>query len=341
MQILGYLRRAWPFLTAIFIAAPCSINDPNPDFVKASTIALSEDEVLVATVQTLDVGPKGRFLITDQVSRRAWIFERDGHLMKELTPEHCHPGFTMNPLEARYLGEQQIILTNAGPWGHRFDVEGECIGGMHKSFTAPMTFGTSSSGLTYAFYGEHGGYLAKLDATGREVMRFDTPEAVAPGMTLRFRGGGVVADTDNVFFADVARPAIHVFDTNGTHLRTIEETPDTFDMVDEDLPGAGAQRGAILGAMSSFKSKSWVTDLLMLDADKLLIQYRHQDGYGYQIFSKEGKLLSENSGMEHRFLAAGRGVAYRVVQPEVNAAGELPNPNIEVCRYVGPASATQ
>ena len=230
----------------------------------------------MAMVQTLDVGPKGRFLITDHVSRRAWIFERDGHLEKELTPANCHPGFVMNPLGAQYLGEQQIILTNAGPWGHRFDAEGTCLGGMHESFTAPMTFATSPAGFIYAFYGERGGRLAKMDAMGREVKRFATPQPVAPGMTLRFRGGGVAADGKNVFFADVARPAIHVFDARGVREQTIEEMPDAFDGVEADLPGAGAPPGAILGAMRTFKDKSWVTDLFILDADKLLLQYRSE-----------------------------------------------------------------
>ena len=39
---------------------------------------------------------------------------------KELDPASCHPGFTLRPLQAKYVGGETILLTNSTPFGHGY-----------------------------------------------------------------------------------------------------------------------------------------------------------------------------------------------------------------------------
>ena len=48
--------------------------------------------MLIGEVTSLDVRKNGDLLIADGLSQELWIFDKDGALKKEISPEACHPG---------------------------------------------------------------------------------------------------------------------------------------------------------------------------------------------------------------------------------------------------------
>ena len=85
------------------------------------------------------------------------------------------------------------------------------------------------------------------------------------------------------------------------------------------------------------RSSTLTQDLFELTDQTLLVQYANGSrGWGYQVFTKDGVLLAEELGVSRRFEHGGNGLVYRVVQPDLDDAGQLPNPYIEVYQFVAP-----
>ncbi len=64
--------------------------------------------------------------------------------------------------------------------------------------------------------------------------------------------------------------------------------------------------------------------------------FAYSGDVGHQVFTKDGLLFAEELGVKHYFQYGRNGLAYRVVQPEVDETGQLPNPYLEVYRFVAP-----
>lgn len=71
----------------------------------------------------------------------------------------------------------------------------------------------------------------------------------------------------------------------------------------------------------------------------IMVQYFDRDnGIGYQVFTKDGVLLAEELGLKTVFLHGENGVVYTMGQSDFDSRGELPNPHLEVYRFISPQS---
>lgn len=327
------MRSLWTL--SLLIALAASGQEPRDYLTKETVIHLSE-EVLIGAVSTLDIGKNGDLLIVDKVARKVWLFDRKGNFKKELRPEPCHPGFRMNPLDARYAGDRFILMTNAGPWGYRFKIDGTCLGGLHREFRAPMQLALDDQGFIWAFYGERGGYLAQMDSSGKKLLQFDTVNEGFPNLIYRVHGGGIFATDAFVYYAGVADQKIYKYDGSGRLVQTIGRTPRRHRAPPRDLPpGVSKQLFRVVGEVMGQSTLTF--GLFPLDENLIMLQYKHgREGFGFQVFDRQGRLLAEDFGMQYQLITAKEGRVYRVVQPELEADGALPNPFIEVYRYTGP-----
>ena len=85
------------------------------------------------------------------------------------------------------------------------------------------------------------------------------------------------------------------------------------------------------------RNRSRVANVLLLDDDLVMIQYRNgvDRGAGLQVFDDAGNLVTELLKGDDYFTYARDGLAYRVVQPDIDTSGDLPNPHLEVYEFRG------
>ena len=316
-----------------------SVPDLEKYFRKHKQITFSEG-VLIAEISALDVGDNGDLLIVDGLSRKIWIFDDDGDVRGELAPEACHPGFTLRPIEAQYASTDYILLTNSGPPGYRFNEDGSCLGRLHHEFLPPRTFDFDDQGYIYGAYPyslEGPSFqIVVMDAEGKRVRRFDLAKEAFPHLAVRTEGGGVIYQNGYVFHTSVAAPIIYKYTLDGKLEQTYSVKPRFYRSLKEDLPASASSPNFFKKVARIKRESTLIIDFWALDHDKLMLLYLNGGEIGFQVVSTEGVVLAEYAGLAFPFIHAQNGLAYRVIQPELDDQGELPNPYLEVYRYVGP-----
>ncbi|MDE2957791.1 MAG: hypothetical protein OXU68_12405 [Bacteroidota bacterium] len=74
-----------------------------------------------------------------------------------------------------------------------------------------------------------------------------------------------------------------------------------------------------------------IHSVLLLDDDLVMVQFRNSDrGFGLQVLNEEGQLVTEFIGIPSLFDHAHGGLAYRVIQPEMDESGDYSNPFLSV-----------
>ena len=316
--------------------ASVSTDDLENYFRKHRVIELSE-EVLIGEVTSLDVGKNGDLLIADGLGQALWIFDKDGALKKEISPEACHPGFTMRPIEAHYAQDLYILLSNSGPPGYRFNTDGSCLSSMHYEFLPPKSFSFDDQGHIYGIYSYPSGYrLVVMDEQGKKIHHFDLVEEPFPIIATRVEGSGVHYQDGHIFYVSVAIPALHKYSEEGELEEVYQVRPTFYRPIKRDLPDFSNPRSFFKAFVQIKKESTLVVNFYSLDADKFMLQYLNGSEMGFQIVDVQGNVLAEYLGLDFPFFLAKDGLAYRVVQPDLDEQGHLSNPFIEVYRYVGP-----
>lgn len=317
-------------------------------FQHVRTVRFS-DSVLVSDITHLDVDDRGRFLVTEGLSGdKVHLFGPDGSFIRSLSAEACHPGFNWHPRRAAFNRDGRILLINAGPWGYRFDAEGNCAGGMHDEFTPPTWPAFDEEGHIYGFYRNpaEGYHIRKMTPEGLELDRF--AEATAQKIFIgQFSSGGLVSGGKHIYLALPTWPHVFKFDLSGNFAGKLGWSPDGYRRIEGDIPRSGdaGQISQNLGALR--EGKSLTTNLYLLDQDKIMVGYWHnhlhesdpEKRYAFAAMDTAGRPLMPAVTMKERtFIFARDGLAYRRVEQSMAADGTVPNPGVEVYRYVGPGS---
>lgn len=292
------------------------------------------DSLLLAGIDQIDIGPAGRWLLTDQLGEQVLLFDSTGMLQASLDTSLCHPGFRLRPEEARFRGGEFIfIVTYGNYWGYRFSSDGECLGSVDPEFTFPRFFDVDPTGKVYGAYARPGRSLKHMTATGKTLWEVPLPSSEYPNASQRFDQGGLVADGTHIYYAPAPEPEILKLSMDGTLLMRISKRSSWFRNPPRDLPSDAA---GVLAAMKDFKaSLPW--SLFELSDQLLMIQYVNDErGTGYQVFTKDGALVAEELGLSMLFVHGAGGRAYSAIQPGPDATGEFPNPYIEVYEFVAP-----
>lgn len=331
------------FTSLGFARFPGTTLDSSPPlehFQKVRTIQFSGSEsLLIATINHLDVGPDGQLLVVDQVGRQALLFDAQGTMLKELDPSICHPGFHFRPLKAVFA-EGYIFLINSLPWGYRFKLDGECLGSLDDTFIAPDHFDFDASGDLYGIYERPEGklFLRHMDPLGKMIDEAELPPSKHPYAEYRLEGGGVIIDGAHIFYAPATAQHVLKLTRDGAVTATIAHRNSWFRSIKEDLPPpAKPTPDFFKRAGRLFKNSTITESIFALSDQHFMVQYRNGDrGFGYQVFTRDGDFVVEETGIDFLFKHAEGGLAYRVVQPELDEQGELPNPYLEVYRFVEP-----
>lgn len=303
-------------------------------FKKVKTIQLSS-EVLIGEIAYLDVDEQGNILITDVIGKNVLIFNPDGKLKSKLSAEPCHPGFTFNPLKAKFSPKGTILLINSIPWGFRFKNNGECLGKVDKTFTAPVEFTFNNGGNIYGYYqGYDGNYLCKMDSLGKEIKRFGNFPKYFKNLLYRLEGGGIVNDQHgNIYYANPIEPKIYKYNQKLELIATFKNEPSYHRMVQKDLSEKHASQNLLFELGKVMKGKTLTQSLYLLDTDKILVQYIMPGKCGVDIFDLSGKLLTDEIIAPELIQCAKYGKIFIVRESESDDLNNVANPLIEVYKF--------
>ena len=314
-------------------------------FQKVKTITLADPDavhpgsLLIATIRHLDVAPDGRLLVVDMRGGQALLFDPDGKLLALLDPSLCHPGFEARSWSALFAGDQSIFLTNAGPWGYRFTSDGKCLGSVDPDFTAPGWgfLDNDAEGNLFGIYRfPDKQVLRHMTSDGKTIREVTLPPSRNPSAASKINMGGLFVDEEHIFYAGAVEPHELKMTLNDAIVARISHRTAWFRDASQDLPDR--ESGEFMEAASNlFTSTTLVDRIFELTDQTLMVQYRNgRRGSGYQVFTKDGLLVAEELGVKHRFMYGKDGLVYRVVKPELDESGQLPNPYLEVYRFVAP-----
>ena len=334
-------------LIALGNASAQSGNILSENFRKVQTITLSDpqevlpEDLLISQIWSLDIDSKGRLLVVDLSGGQAFLFDSDGSLLAVLDPSSCHPGFEFRPVNAIFLDDQSIFLGNAGPWGYRFTAEGGCLGNVHSDFSLvsrPGFWDTDSRGNLVGLYRMPTASIIRfMTPNGETVREIELPASKFPNANARMAMGGIVADETHTFYAGALEPHVLKVAGDGTVDSKISHRTSWFQDVSKDIPSYGSGNPAAqMKASSRLRASSTLTSRIFeLNDQSIMVQYSGPKGLGYQIFTKDGLLVTEELGTNYLFKQAKSGLLYRVVQPDMDYTA-LGNPSIEVYEYISP-----
>ncbi len=177
-----------------------------------------------------------------------------------------------------------------------------------------------------------------MDPTGKTLRKLPVPPSRFPNASMRFADGGLIADGTHLFYAQSPALEILKYALDGTllekiSLKRISRRSSWFRSPGKDLPPD------IPGVFAAMKDW-WATapwSLFELTDHLLMVQYANRErGSGYQVLTKDGTLIAEELGLKWLFCHGQNGLVYRPVQPDLDSQGELPNPYVEIYRFVAP-----
>ena len=293
----------------------------------------------IATIEHIDVDSNGRMLITDRLGEQTLLFDSTGTLQASLDPSTCHPAFPFSPRAATFGNDEFIFVKNssAGYWGYQFTAEGVCLGRGDPSFSSARFIDVDPEGM---MYGVGAGppterMLTRMNSAGKVLAEFPLPPVKFPNAESRYAHGGLIADGTNIFYASAGTLDILKLDPNGKLVDRISERNSWFRSLNKDLP---ADAGQVFSALKDIRGTT-IWNFFELTDQAIMVQYFNREGEtGYQVFTKEGVLLAEELGLNTVFLYGGNGVVYAMGQSDFDSRGELPNPPLEVYRFISPRS---
>ena len=207
------------------------------------------------------------------------------------------------------------------------------MGSVDHGFIIPRFFDIDPMGALYGAYARPDRNLKDMNATGKTLREFLLPPSEFPNASRRFAQGGLIADGTHLFYAPAPEPEILKLALDGTLLERISERSSWFRSPDRDLPPDVSR---LFSALKDFTASSpW--SLFELTDQSLMVQYTNRErGTGYQVFTKDGILVAEELGLKWLFIHGENGLVYHAVQSGLDSQGELPNPYVNVYRFVAP-----
>ena len=309
-------------------------------FHKTHTIFFSgNDSLLIGLVSAIDVGSDGRIVIIDEIGRQAILFEDNGTYITHLDASQCNPEVRFIPTGAKIRLDSQVLVLGTSPWGFLFDGNGQCKGTMSIEFTSTRHYGLVVDGadsMVGLYSTGTGQVLRFMDGFGRSVREVRLSKSPAPGVDYRWRGGGLVKTRKYLYFATPSSALIQL-DLDGRPVQVFEFENRWFRQINQDVPDPFDPDSRRLDKHLTrvVQDRSRVYNVFLLDDDLVMIQYHNgaDRGTGLQVFDDAGNLVTELLQGDDFFSHARDGLAYRVVQPDMNGSRDLPNPHLEVYEY--------
>lgn len=228
------------------------------------------EEVFLGGFLEIDI-QDDRILITDSSIGQVLLF--DGSEWKVLDPKICHPGFSFQPLQAKFGDHDELFITNSGIWGFRFKNNGDCIGAAEEGtkFFTPENFyyGTDIIGINKDFT------QTNINAWGKKGQEIETVFSVLnkfPNAEYRFKGG-IFEYKSSIYFIKALEPIIYTFNRETKQLANNEFDFKFFKPIKSDIPSDVNNPGFFKEIGKTIKNNSVIYGLYQLNSNSGIVLF--------------------------------------------------------------------
>lgn len=304
--IIGILAQSPPVLTG---------------FDRVRTLTL-DDRVDIAEFSSFDIDAVGRMALTDNILRKAYLFDAEGNLSATLGPSACFPGFQLNPIAIRFGWNSSVFLVNSGIWGFRFQADGRCIGLPHDAFIAPSTMTAAPGNTWIALYKTSTeARFVRLREDGLPIDTLSVQPLRRPVIDFRLMSQGVVHLSGGFAYATGSHATPNAVrngrkETWSASITGAKEIRSDIRAVDSSNPAA------LMAAMVRLRKENSMTLLLTrLDADHILhvVSVPEADGSmnrALVVYRNDGTVASTAARSSMHVLGARNGLVYLLESDE-------------------------
>jgi len=304
-------------------------------FEKRREIVLALGQETIGTIQKMEIGPEGQFLLLDTQLGDAFLVNRSGQLISKLSVETSQPGVRWHPLTACFAldgsilvwcgSKDLLVFDKFGKFKGKFDMQG---------FRAYRDFTIDAHNHLFAYTVTRNQFaLTKIDFDGRELREGGVFPHEYHNYIYRMEEGGCIAldRAGYVYHTNVSGPEIYKYSNDLKLLRTFGRTPPFFahlpkaaDQVFID-PRRFPEVQKVMRTVTQNIHLHAVNDTLFLSQYLVMDEGR----FALDIWSTTGRYYSSDK-LRYRnvILAAKDNFVYTVFQPEADSQGNLPNPII-------------
>ena len=285
-------------------------------FDKVHSIKL--DTTFYEGIKSLDVDDNGRLLVTNEKRTDIILYNRDGIFQNKFSTivDSLFPGFNWSPNRGFFLTDNNLFISNNGPWGVSISSDLTELNPLGRTYIAGSDLTFDESNNIYAFISNYLGiYITKFDSNGDVIIsKFGNyPKKFANIIDKAIIGNSLVYKNGSIFFKTIAEPKIYKYSLEGQLLDTFEHVPTYYRRPKRDIRTETMQY--MMADIRSFAEKySANFSIHALEKDKILVQYSNYNyEYGLQILSVDGdNLLPHDLLVNYKVLATHDDMLYMI-----------------------------
>jgi hypothetical protein len=288
---------------------------------------------VVGTIDKMEIGPEGQFLLLDVRLGEAFLVDSTGHLIKRINVEDSLPGFRWHPLTACFSPAGEVLVWSGGTEILLFDR----LGGFKRKIETGVLreyrdLAVDPQGHIFAYAVQRNEFaVVKMDPGGRELARGGTfPKEYRNYMYRMEEGGSIVIGGDGLLYqSNICGPEVYKHSADLRLLRTFVRTPPFFTRLPKDDDGIFADPRRFVELRTVLRKVTQTTQVYALDDSLLLVQYlvMAEGRLALDIWSTGGKNYPNDAiRYETPIIAAKGDLIYRAFQPGPDSQGNLPNP---------------
>lgn len=228
------------------------------EFAHKDRIEIPSD-IVISVIEQVDVDASGNMLITDSSTGAVVLYTALNGSFKKLDSTQCHPGFSHQPIRTVFTGNE-IWMMHAHSQVFRFSGQGECIGAVDSMFLVPQLFGGRAETVLAGFLPRNFNLrepIVKLYSEDTKTIKeIDLGDhIIAPVMSFRFHGGGIIAHESNIFIATSSSPAI--YEVNNTTVNTyLPEYAEMNYTIDDDISGNNNMMPSLIEQIHQYRNRN-------------------------------------------------------------------------------------
>jgi hypothetical protein len=307
-------------------------------FTKEKVINLNVGNFVIGNINRMSIQPNGQFFLLDTRFGDFFFFDKSGNLIKKIDISKDLPGLKWSPIELGCSKNGNMLIYNAPFYLLRFNNSGdfEQKATLNQSYYLSHYFLDGDNNIIAYAVDFDKVMLVKLDPEGIEQQRSgEVPKEYVPYIRRVRVGGCVERDSeDNIYQTHIYSPQIFKYDSNLKPLITFTRKPSFFNGIAAGQTNSFSDAKNLMEMMEILNSTVQNSALFRLNDSLFISQYSiPKKGNALDIWSKSGNYYSSDQ-MVYKIpiIAASRNSVFILIQPDIDANGEIANPYIEQYR---------
>lgn len=221
-----------------------------------------DENIKLKGVHALNVDNKGHILLLDIFSEQVVLVDQEGKLIKNVTPDSCHPGHNWKPKATNFNDKGYILVLSSTGEIYWFSNLGECITrgtSLRKGPSGHLAFDKRGN-FYFRELNPVETYVYKSDSLGIKTSRFKIEDPL-PVLTGFSGSTPIESDGEDIWLSLIHYDGFHVYNQNGVKLRSIQFESPSFTTPQEEPKKRDANKmiddiGNISSLISFFKTKT-------------------------------------------------------------------------------------